>query len=100
MRVMVRQPPATIEESSLEVSLSHMRSPSLTITGFLNWESIQARPMGGESRHNFAVNLLALAQYLVGSCGYYRVTYRPVTILAPVNQLSVWTSVAGGNEGL
>jgi transcriptional regulator with XRE-family HTH domain len=37
---------------------------------------------------NLAVNLLAYAQYLVGSYGYYRVTYRPVTILAPVNQLS------------
>ena len=53
-----------------------------------------------DTRHNFGRNLLSHAQYLVGSCGYYRVTYRPVTILAPVNQLSVGTSVAGGNEGL
>jgi hypothetical protein len=44
---------------------------------------------------NLAVNLIAYAQYLVGSHGYYRVTYRPVTILAPVNQPS-----AGGLPSL
>jgi hypothetical protein len=93
------QPLARIEEFSL-ISLSHVRSASLTISVKpYFWGSIQAEPTRETSATSFAVNLHAHAQYLVGSHGYYGVTYRPVTILAPVDQLSVGTSVAGGTKG-